>query len=140
MSPFKGYPRQGYSIWGVQPGDDVENLLRGLPNGVEVDIESKPGAGISRKIKLKLGLQSLTVLTQFRRDKEVVIRLGVFGVNDSFSLERDGNRILTGHLDSSNCSSIEGARKRSGGFTVKTGKNILEIEFLTNHLVVVILK
>lgn len=94
--PFKGYPRLGYSIWGVQPGDDLEGLLRGLPEGVEIAIEDSQVGDVFRKIRIKLGSQSLTVMTQLLKGKESIIRLGVFGVNASFSLERNGKAILSG--------------------------------------------
>ena len=129
---FSNQTKVGLTIWGVQPGDRVQQLLANLPDGAEFRYDQSYNYQGQRQLILRYE-ETGQCLNVFTFD-EVVVRVGVAPVVPVFSVERDGVTLFTG-ADSAEALRKCGLHMSDDGSYVMARDNIsLSVSFLNPQM------
>lgn len=126
---FSQRPKHGFTIWGIQPGDSVPELLQEIPAGTKVVFAEHLHG---RSILLDGPVIRTLELTTVGVDKdEIVEKARVKDVQYSTTLELDGNPILRGRelSDEEIRTALPGAKRTPTGFLVTKHGRQLELEY-----------
>ena len=91
---FSSRPKAGLTIWGVQPGDDLDELVESLPAGCTYEQVSDYNNGSELKFRLSCRKRGQTLNVFVSPQTREVTRIGVFPVPPTFCVERNGVTIL----------------------------------------------
>lgn len=92
-TPFSKESKEGYTIWGLSPGDDLARVLQALPSSVEVERVEAVGSERTTTIKDAKG-RCLTLVSETQSGSDIIQRIGVFPVTSLFTIEHSGLPVI----------------------------------------------
>lgn len=140
-NPFQRKPvrfstrnKEGYSIHGIQPGDDLQQLIDELPHAAKAEkiTETHPRPGLRFTAP---GQQSLAVTSKLVGKRKVVSEIWCMGPAPNFSIERDGKTVLNGTSSYQDFTDLLGRDVHGRGAVMPDGL-CLRVEFTSNGLFV----
>jgi hypothetical protein len=122
--------KRGYTIWGIQPGDSVPEILQEMPPNAKAEFtEREPLRGRDIDIVLYGPGDRILLLTTLETDKgEFVEKVRVDGGEDSTTLELQGKPVLRGRRlkDGDIERAFPGRKQIRGGYeAIKFGQRII---------------
>ena len=125
LQPFSMIKKQGYSIWGLQPGEKLSAVLESLSEDIAVE----------RLEAHKVVLQSrdgrrLALMTVGKGADEAIVRIGVFPVTELFCLEHSGVPIIFGKDSPETVQRVlSSAVQEGGGYQLQSNELRIHIGF-----------
>lgn len=139
---FSTLPKTGFTIWGVQPGDKIEDLLKNLPK----DMSAETAAGLvgatgpdgpthPNVILHAPEGQDLEISTSLVDGVEVVQELRVWPVSGSLSIEWSGESVLRGRATTADVLKAFGSEAKAGGgeFKITRSPSELSLVYFSDH-------
>jgi hypothetical protein len=131
MKPFSPTPKTGFTIWGVQPGDRVPELLANLPSGSSFHYDDTFKKVNQRRLVLEnQDGRGLRITTQGHESNEVVVALRVFPASPVVTVEDDGKVLIKGDTSLDELKQKFGAPDKSQRFYLRENGQVLSAEYM----------